>query len=423
MPIITGSEKLKHIYHNNRQVPIALIDQGVVSGAGFLGDRRFGWQDFSDWAVTASSRCRGWWCCFLAAFNRPSWSRLADIAPEETRAQSATRVLNMMFCSSWFRVGGSGCHILFCRFSSLMFSIRSELRSVEIIMPLMVLTFVMNEFFRKMFFRPGRNITALVLITLFPTARRFVGLVRVAYLHQLNLQRAILLSPCRTVFHRHTNSESETYRVSFRHSAHLKETWNYSGWLIGTSLLQWFPEISSLLQRDEFRSGSSEEQFGWRRNIIRCWIYFSGDANFIPSNAAKIYHDKDWKSLRLAVRMVTGRSPSCSFFALLFSRQIMMYCMDMITWSMKHVFVWICIAFGLVCIYRFCCCDFSFAPWRKPRHLHCTTECRIQPLTGGSYGERYIRNERVFAGLILTQVIIQLWYLYSLKSELVVVWK
>ena len=29
----------------------------------------------------------------------------------------------------------------------------------------------------------------------------------------------------------------------------------------------------------------------------------------------------------------------------------------------------------------------------------------------------------VFAGLILTQVIVQLWYLYSLKTELVTVWK
>ena len=29
----------------------------------------------------------------------------------------------------------------------------------------------------------------------------------------------------------------------------------------------------------------------------------------------------------------------------------------------------------------------------------------------------------VFAGLIVTQIIVQVWYLYSLKSELTIVWK
>ena len=72
-----------------------------------------------------------------------------------------------------------------------MFFDSLELRSVEIIMPLAVLTYLMNEYFRKLFFVEGRSRTALVL-DLISYSTQIVGLVAVAYLHQLNL--------CRTVF-------------------------------------------------------------------------------------------------------------------------------------------------------------------------------------------------------------------------------
>ena len=150
--------------------------------------------------------------------------------------------LNMMFLQQLlFALLVAAITYLFCRFSTVMFFDSLELRSVEIIMPLAVLTYLMNEYFRKLFFVEGRSRTALVL-DLISYSTQIVGLVAVAYLHQLNLQRAIIIIAL-------SNSISSTYGLLKTKSlqwhfqefgTHLRETWNYSGWLIGTSLLQWF---------------------------------------------------------------------------------------------------------------------------------------------------------------------------------------
>ena len=343
---------------------------------------------------------------FLAAFNRPSWSRPCRRCSRRNKSMSATRSWTWCFCSSWFFalvVAAVTFYFVasprWCfRFARITFGGNHHAaRGIDIC----------DEWiFRKMFFVQGRNITALVLRRI-SYSTQIVGLVGVAYLHQLNLQRAIIIIAL-------SNSISSTYgilkvkRIEFHFTAfgaHLKKTWNYSGWLIGTSLLQWFSEIFSLLQRRNSRSGSSGELFGWRRILSGAEYTFLAMENFIPSNAAKIYHDKGLKNLYAYLRqvmMVADDHLHAHSFALLFF-QANYWCIVR-TWfrSIWKCFVWICIAL-LVCLYRFVAAIFSFAPWRKtatssfPYALSAGFSLLLAAPMVSTFGMR-----RVFAGLILT---------------------
>ncbi|HNP47645.1 MAG TPA: lipopolysaccharide biosynthesis protein [Bacteroidia bacterium] len=420
-------KKLKHIYHNNRQAPIALIDQGVVSGAGFVtGVLLARFLGLSSYGVFAMS--------WLVVLFFGSIQQAFLIAPLQTllpKKQEHERdaFMNMMFLQQLiFALVVAAVTFLFCRFSSLMFFDSLELRSVEIIMPLAVLTFVMNEFFRKMFFVQGRNITALVL-DIISYSTQIVGLVGVAYLHQLNLQRAIIIIAL-------SNSISSTYgilkvkRIEFHFTAfgaHLKETWNYSGWLIGTSLLQWFSGNFFIVTAGGILGPVAVGAIRMAQNIIGVLnILFLAMENFIPSNAAKIYHDKGLKNLYAYLRQVMMVAGAITFMLILciviFSRQIIdvLYGHDYVKY--EHVL------FGFALLYLFVFTGlllrFFIRTVEKNRDIFISyaLSAGFSLLLAAPMVSTFGMSG-VFAGLILTQVIVQLWYLYSLKSELVVVWK
>ena len=148
--------------------------------------------------------------------------------------------------------------------------------------------------------------------------------------------------------------------------------------------------------------------------------------NFIPSNASKIYHDKGLKNLYAYLRQVMFMAGAVTFTLILsivvFARQIIdfLYGKDYIKYEN--------VLFGFALLYLFVFTGlllrFFIRTVEKNRDIFISyllsagfSLLLAAPMvsTFGMAG--------VFAGLILTQVIVQLWYLYSLKTELVTVWK
>ena len=420
-------KKLKSIYFTNRQAPIALIDQAVVSGAGFVTGvllaRFLGLSSYGVFAMT-----------WLVVLFFASIQQAFIIAPMQTLLPKKTKeekdsFLNMMFLQQLlFALLVALITYLFCRFSELMFFDSLELRSVEIIMPLAVLTYLMNEYFRKLFFVEGRSRTALVL-DLISYSTQILGLLVVAYMHQLNLQRAIIIIAL-------SNSISSTYGLlktkslqwHFREfGTHLVETWNYSGWLIGTSLLQWFSGNFFIVTAGGILGPVSVGAIRMAQNIIGVLnILFLAMENFIPSNASKIYHDKGLKNLYAYLRQVMFMAGAITFTLIfsivVFARQIIdfLYGKDYIKYEN--------VLFGFALLYLFVFTGlllrFFIRTVEKNRDIFISyllsagfSLLLAAPMVS-SFG-----MAGVFAGLILTQVIVQLWYLYSLKTELVTVWK
>jgi len=419
--------KLKYIYNTNRQAPIALMDQAVVSGAGFItGVLLARFLGLSSYGVFAMS--------WLVVLFFGSIQQAFIIAPLQTllpkkEKEEKDAFLNMMFLQQLlFALLVAAITYLFCRFSTVMFFDSLELRSVEIIMPLAVLTYLMNEYFRKLFFVEGRSRTALVL-DLISYSTQIVGLVAVAYLHQLNLQRAIIIIAL-------SNSISSTYGLLKTKSlqwhfqefgTHLRETWNYSGWLIGTSLLQWFSGNFFIVTAGGILGPVSVGAIRMAQNIIGVLnILFLAMENFIPTNAAKIYHEKGLKNLYAYLRQVMLLAGAATFMLIL---SIVVFSSQIIDFLYGHDYIkYENVLFGFALLYLFVFTGlllrFFIRTVEKNRDIFISyvlsagfSLILAAPMvsTFGMAG--------VFAGLIVTQIIVQVWYLYSLKSELTIVWK
>ena len=208
---------------------------------------------------------------------------------------------------------------------------------------------------------------------------------------------------------------------------HLRETWNYSGWLIGTSLLQWFSGNFFIVTAGGILGPVSVGAIRMAQNIIGVLnILFLAMENFIPTNAAKIYHEKGLKNLYAYLRQVMLLAGAATFMLILcivvFSSQIIdfLYGHDYIKYEN--------VLFGFALLYLFVFTGlllrFFIRTVEKNRDIFISYDLSAgfslilaAPMvsTFGMAG--------VFAGLIVTQIIVQVWYLYSLKSELTIVWK
>lgn len=420
-------KKLLSVYQNNKQAPIALIDQAMVSGANFVtGVLLARFLGLSSYGVFAMA--------WLVVLFYGSIQQAFVIAPMQSlypkKAEGEKRrFLNLLFLQQLvFAVLVSLLTFVFCSYSSVMFFDSMQLESVNVIMPLAVFTYLMNEYFRKLFFVKGRNHTALIL-DLISYSTQIVGLVGSAYLHQLNLQRAIIIIAM-------SNSISATYGLlkvqnlafEFRHfRQHILETWDYSCWLIGTSLLQWFSGNFFIVTAGGILGPAAVGAIRMAQNIIGVLnILFLAMENFIPANAARIYHEQGLRTLYTYLRqvmMVAGAMTIAMLITIVvFSHQII----DMLYGNAYLQYENLLFGFSILYVFVFIGLPLRFfiRTVEKNRDIFVSyvlsagfSLLLAAPMVA-AFG-----MAGVFIGLILAQVIVQLWYLYSLKSEIITLWK
>ncbi|MEO0310801.1 MAG: putative export protein [Bacteroidota bacterium] len=410
----------------SHQAYLALADQAMVSGANFITGvllaRYLGLQNYGVFAIA-----------WIAALFFSSIQQALIIAPLQTLGEKKEGREKQEFYTALFIIQFLFCVLAvlftyeFCLLSNIFFY-QTELRFLKFILPLAVFTFLMNEYFRKIFFVKGKNITALILDAI-SYSIQIVGLVLLAYFEQLNLPRAMIVIAF-------SNSISSTYGViklenigfnARKIESVFWECWNYSKWLIGTSILQWVSGNFFIVSAGGILGAAAVGAIRMAQNIIGILhILFLALENFIPTTAARIYNKKGLKALYNYLKRMTILGGAATFFALVclcvFAQQIIavLYGKDFIG-TEKVLF-----GFAILYVFVFIGMPLRFAI----RTVEKNKDIFVSYIISAAFSLilaapmiSYLGIYGVFAGLIMSQVILQLWYIYALKSEIKLVWK
>lgn len=420
-------KRLLNIYHNNRQAPIALLDQALVSGANFVTGvllaRFLGLHAYGIFAMA--------WLVVLffgsvqqSFIIAPLQTLVPKRDPDEQRRLKASLFLIQLLTGLLSMALTWG----FCQLSETLFLDQTPLGGLTIILPVTVFTFLMNEYFRKLFFAESRQQTALVL-DLISYGTQIAGLLLVASQGALDLRRALIIIAV-------SNSISTVYGLFRSHGLsadfahfrrHLAEVWDYSGWLIGTSLLQWCSGNFFIITAGGLLGPAPVGAIRMAQNVVGVLnILFLAMENFIPTNAAKIYHEFGLRYLYTYLRQVMLLAGAATIAALsmimVFSREIIRMLYGAGFEEYDHVLL------GFSILYVFV---FTGLPLRyfirtveKNRDIFIsyvlsagTSLLLAGPMVSG-FGVT-----GVVIGLVLAQVIVQLWFLYSLRPEISRLWK
>lgn len=148
-------KRLLNIYQNNRQAPVALLDQALVSGANFVTGvllaRFLGLKEYGVFAMA-------WLVVLFFGSIQQSFiiAPLQTLLPkreQEERASLRTSLFLIQLCMGLLAM------LLtwgFCHLSTTLFLDQTPLGALTLVLPITVFTFLMNEYFRKLFFSEGR---------------------------------------------------------------------------------------------------------------------------------------------------------------------------------------------------------------------------------------------------------------------------
>jgi O-antigen/teichoic acid export membrane protein len=420
-------KRLLSIYQNNQQAPVALLDQALVSSANFVSGvllaRFLGLKEYGIFAMA-----------WLVVLFFGSIQQSFIIAPMQTMVPKRDSEERARLRTSLFLIQlsmGLAAMALtwgFCHLSETLFFDQTPLDGLTVVLPVAVFSFLMNEYFRKLFFSESRQFTALVL-DIISYGTQLAGLFLVASYGELDLRRGLIIIAL-------SNSISTVYGLlrskglsaDFRHFLpHLREVWTYSGWLIGTSLLQWCSGNFFIITAGGLLGPAPVGAIRMAQNVVGVLnILFLAMENFIPSNAARIYHEHGLRYLYTYLRQVMLLAGVATLAALsmivVFSREII----TMLYGSGFEQYDSVLLGFSIV--YAFV---FTGLPLRyfirtveKNRDIFVSyvlsagTSLLLAGPIVSSYG-----ITGVVIGLVLAQVIVQLWFLYSLRPEISRLWK
>ncbi len=420
-------KRLLNIYHNNRQAPVALLDQALVSGANFVTGvllaRFLGLKEYGVFAMA-------WLVVLFFGSIQQSFiiAPLQTLLPkreQEERASLRTSLFLIQLCMGLLAM------LLtwgFCHLSKTLFLDQTPLGTLTLVLPITVFTFLMNEYFRKLFFSEGRQTTALIL-DLISYGTQILGLLLVASAGELDLRRAlIIIASSNSISTAYGLMRSHGLSADFRHfTRHLKEISSYSGWLIGTSLLQWCSGNFFIITAGGLLGPAPVGAIRMAQNVVGVLnILFLAMENFIPSNAARIYQQQGLRYLYTYLRQVMFLAGAATLAAL---SLIMVFAREIIGMLYGAGFEqYDDVLFGFSILYVFV---FTGLPLRyfirtieKNRDIFVSyvlsagTSLLLAGPIVSSFG-----IAGVIAGLVIAQVIVQLWFLYSLRPEISSLWK
>lgn len=419
-------EKLKNKFGQRPHIYIALSDQALVSGANFItGVLLARYLGLSSYGVFAMA--------YIAVLFFGSLQQAIIVSPLQSITARKHGVSRERFFDSIFYHQLFFCLLAmlltyeFCLLSQLFFN-QTELSFLKFILPFVVFTYLMNEYFRKLFFARDRFKTALIL-DIISYASQIAGLIITAYWGELDLARALIIVAL-------SNSISSTYGIlqmqdiRFNAKKVMKdfyECWNYSKWLMGTSVLQWVSGNFFIISAGGILGAASVGAIRMAQNIIGIMhILFLALENFIPVNAAKIYHSNGIKDLYQYLKKMTIVTGAATFFVLVllavFSDQViqLLYGQEFVTYNKM---LW---GFALLYVFVFTGMPLRFAIRTVEKNRAIFISYLISAIFSLLLAAPMISKfgvAGVFAGLILSQIILQVWYVWSLKNEFRLIWK
>lgn len=419
-------EKVRNIFKQHRVKCLSLLDQGLVSGGNFfvgiLLAREFGLSIYGEFTLA-------WLVVLFCGSIHQGWliSPMFTFSPQKKGIENVI-YFNALFAHQiLFSISAAVISLFFIVFSNSYFP-NWEIHDLGPLISMTVFTHLMYTYFRKKYYALENINKALVIDTLV-YGSQIIGLTIIASFYVLTLEvtfKVICLSYLSPIlFEIREFSNFKWENSSFSKLA--KKHWKFSKWLVGTTLLQWISGNFFIIVAGSLLGPIAVGAFRILQNIIGVLhVLFLAIENYVPVRASRIFQAQGLLSLQVFLRKITWKG---SIVTLFISLLIAVFGKNIIAllYSGKYTeYAYLLYGFAFMYLLVFIGINFRFAI----RTLEETRSIFIAYVLSAAFSLslaipiiRSFGVEGILIGLILTQVIMQAYFIYSLRSKLNLLWK
>lgn len=414
------------LVRNFRQAPLALADQVLVSGVNFITGiilaRGLGMQGFGLFSLA-----------WLMVLFFSSLQQSLIVAPMQSLIVRKKPEVQHLVLSSLFTQ-----QLLLCLIAaSIMFvlmwfpsllSVKAYPSSFQWLIPLAVVSFLLTEYFRKLFFVRAQPVRALEL-DLISYGLQLVLMTIAWRSGQLTIDISLLIisgTNLLSAFYGWLISPGVAVRWNGSVGA-IVETWKYSRWLAGTSILQYTAGNVFLLTAGGWLGATALGAIRMGQNVMGVLnVIFLAMENFIPSSAARIYEAAGVEALGRYLKKVISVAGLFTLLVLLLIVVLreplvtLLYGGDYVSYS------GILAAFALLYCFVFTGMPLRFFIRTIGKNREIFVSYFLSTLFSVITAVPFIQTFGIYGvvgGMVCSQIILQSWYIYVLQPELKAVWK
>jgi O-antigen/teichoic acid export membrane protein len=399
------------LWQTYRSKFIILLDQGIVSGASFLLSillvRLLGIQIFGEFSI-------------ILLVTQGTVAINQSLVTSPYQSLYAQRDINQ------YSRKLKGIQILVIGLFGLllfMFQFTIEIFQIQILtLPILLFSIyligtVLFDFNRKQLFLHEKYIYCLVkdFLSVFSQLSLIVFLVSI---DKFNSLEDILLATGSCLLLVEGSVFLFTTRPKLPSILLLKTHWSFGKWMLGNSILQWFSGNFYITTGVLLMGAQVAGIIRIGQSIIGIWgVFIQVLENYVPPLVAQIYKKNGMNALKLYLMNLTIKGGAMIGFVailLIIFRNIIwdvIYDVEFIEYS--YIMFW----FGPILVFNFLGFPFRFAI-RTLNKTHILFEAYILScLLGFSTAHFFINTMGIHGiclGLLLTQVVMQVWYSYRL---------
>lgn len=411
--------KLYKLYRTHQEKALTLADQALVSGTNFISSlvfaRLLGLESYGTFVL-------GWMIVLFASTFQQAFifSPMANInaaLPEQKQKEYTDRLftINLLLASA--------CTILIMALAYLLNDLSQAGCPPEILysFPLVTFAYLNYDFFRKRLLLHAHSKCVLVLDGLFPLLLS-ISLYTLYQSNAISVASIVCsIAICYLILTAVAFFVSET-TIHFLHisTAVMKEHWLQGKWLVATALLQWFSGNYFLIAAASILGSREIGIIRIAQNIVGVLnILFIAMESYIPISASKLFYQNGTRSLFQYLKQVTIKgllvTTTCCFLIAFFAKPIVQH-----LYGIEYVgYSFIVQAFALFYILVFLAIPLRFAIRTMAHNHHIFIGYLISAtfslFSAAAIIHRYGLNG-VLIGIFATQVLTQVWYVFSLKN-------
>ncbi len=398
---------------------IPLLDQGLVSGGNFLVGvlltRSLGLDFYGEFTLA-------WLIVLFAASVQQAaiLNPLYTFAPA-MKGEDKKDYLGDLTGFQWMfaAFAAVACYIILRLNAWLVPS--WELTSSSLWLPFTLFTFLVHDFFRKLNYAKDKVLKSF-LMDIMTYSLQVVCLLIVSHRGTLDLRTALIILGV---------SFSVSILFSWREltrallsgtkwSSIVSKHWDFSKWLVGTALLQWFSGNIFILVAAALLSPLAVGAIRIIQNIMGLLhVLFLAFENIVPLRASKIFHEDGLRSLGIYLGkiLVKGGLGTLAIggTVALFGKEIM----DLLYEGQHMEFAYLLYGFAGLYVLVFTGTIIRFAIRTLEQTRLIFISYIISALASMLLAKPMIAHfgiNGVIIGLVLSQLIIQAYFIYSLRT-------
>ncbi|NNC95629.1 MAG: hypothetical protein HKN92_08710 [Chitinophagales bacterium] len=416
---------VSNIIAGRKEKLLPFIDQAVVSGGNFfvciLLARSLGLEIFGEFTLA-------WLVVLFASSIHQAWliTPMYTFAPQKTGDERSKYLDSLLVHQIVFSTAAALLSFCFVG-SAAFFYPEWDLNGVKVWLPITVFAYLMYDFSRKLFYVEGIAKKSLMLDILVYSIQGS-ALIAASYFSFLSLKSTFIIVSISLVLP--VLLFGRKMRFNFNRSVLLtttKKHWEFAKWLIGTSLLQWISGNFFIIIAGGLISPLAVGAIRILQNIIGVLhVLFLAIENYVPIRAVQIFDRDGLKGLGNYLKGITLKG---SILTLLTSICIAVFGKQIITllYGSEHLeYAYLLYGFALLYVFVFIGTNLRFAI----RTLELTRSIFLAYLLSAIFSLLFAKTiiqsfgiDGILLGLILTQIIMQAYFIYSLRSKLYVLWK